>query len=341
MPRRPPRPGKPQQPPKSTDVVEVFRESSGEAQQRRGGEDVVEVFRPDAAAARIARVQAGNVTRAQLRDAGLTDDQVDYRIASERLHRVHRATFLVGHDVPPERAPYFAAVAALGDLAYLSHGSALEDYGAIDRADGPIHVTVLGRCRRSRDGIRVHRTTRIGPQDIGTRDGLRISSPARAALDYAEYATPGRLSRAVNQLHVDGLSTPQDLWDVLARTPGRHGAALLKATLIRHDGPTTYRSGGERIALALLKRARLPRPETNAVVHGKEVDFLYRDAKVVIEIDGGQSHGTPAAVDNDRRKDAYLRSLGYIVLRYSYWQIDEEPEAVIAEISAELRSRSS
>ena len=252
---------------------------------------------------------------------------------------MHRATFLVGHEVPPERAEFFAAVIALGDVAYLSHGSALEDYGALEQDGGDVHVTVIGRCRRSRDGIRVHRTTRIDPQDFGTRDGLRITSPARAALDYAEYATPRQLAYAVNQLHVVKLATPQDLYDVMKRTPGRRGAALLKATLERQDGPQRYRSGGERILVALIKRARLRVPEVNARAEGYEVDLLYRDVKLAIELDGGHSHGTPKAVDDDRRKDAYLRSRGYEVLRYSFWQIEEEPEAVIAEVSAALQRR--
>ena len=144
----------------------------------------------------------------------------------------------------------------------------------------------------------------------------------------------------VNALHVKGLAAPQDLHDVMARTPGRHGSALLKATLIRHDGPIRFRSGGERIVLAIMKRARLPKPEVNAIVAGEEVDFLYRDAKVAIELDGGQAHGTPAAVYTDRRKEAKLRRLEYEVLRYSWWQFEEEPEAVIAEISAKLTERS-
>jgi very-short-patch-repair endonuclease len=186
----------------------------------------------------------------------------------------------------------------------------------------------------------VHRTTRIAPEDFGTLDGLRITSPARAALDYAEYATPVQLSRVVNNLHLKGLATPEDLWDVIKRTPGRRGARLLKATLLRHEGPIRFRSGGERIVLALLKRARLPKPEVNATVGTDEVDFVYRVHKVAIELDGGTTHGTPAAVDHDRRKDARLRSLGYEVLRYSWRQIEEEPEAVIAEIAATLDRRS-
>lgn len=249
--------------------------------------------------------------------------------------------YLAGHTAESARTEYVGALLAGGPDSYLTAGTALAIYGVLEEAETDIHVAVVVGQRRSRGRILMHRTRLHHPDDFGTFDGLRITSPARAVLDYAEYATPGRLSRVINQLHVEGLATPQDLWDILARATGRHGAALVKATLLRHEGPARFRSGGEQIALALLKRARLPKPEVNATVEGKEVDFLYRAAKVVIEIDGGSSHGTPAAVDRDRRKDAYLRSLGYLVLRYSYWQIEEEPEAVVAEVADKLRSRSS
>jgi very-short-patch-repair endonuclease len=53
-------------------------------------------------------------------------------------------------------------------------------------------------------------------------------------------------------------------------------------------------------------------------------------------VDSGKFHGTPAAVERDRRKDAALRHAGYTVLRYSYRQLADEPEAVIAEVAAHL-----
>jgi superfamily II DNA or RNA helicase/very-short-patch-repair endonuclease len=47
-----------------------------------------------------------------------------------------------------------------------------------------------------------------------------------------------------------------------------------------------------------------------------EVDFLAADARLVIEIDGGQHLGDAAAWRRDRRKDAALQAHGYFVLRF-------------------------
>lgn len=47
-----------------------------------------------------------------------------------------------------------------------------------------------------------------------------------------------------------------------------------------------------------------------------EVDFLCRDARLVIEIDGMQHLSNPDAWRRDRRKDALLQSHGYFILRF-------------------------
>jgi very-short-patch-repair endonuclease len=290
----------------------------------------------DPAVADVAGDRQGVVSYRDLRSSGLGRGAIHHRVLRKRLHRVHRAVYLPGHDVPPEGAPLFAAVQALGENAYISYRTALEQHGILEPTDGPIHATVVGGCRRSRDNIRVHRTTRIAPEDLGTIDGLPITSPARAILDFADDATPRELAKAINEAHVLKLATPADLRALMKRTPGRKGAALLTATLNRHDGPSTAHEGGEELLEAIIKRARLPKPAVNARTAGYECDFTYENHKLIIEVDGGTFHGTPAAVDRDRRKDQALRAAGYTVLRYSYHQLADEPEAAVAEIAAHL-----
>ena len=338
--RRRESPGKRDPRPDSEDVGDVFPDSQGKGDPRQGAVDVGHVFRAgDAHVARLATDQEGAVTRTQLIELGVRPGAIDHRLESGRLHRAHQGTYLVGHTATTEQARYVLATLACGPAAYISAGSALECYGAVEPTGGDVHVTVIAGRRRSRKGIRLHRTRLGDPRDFGTLGTLRITSPARAVLDYAEYATPAQLARAVNEVQVKKLATAGELREIVARSPGRHGAALLTATLDRHDGPVTFRSDGERLFLALLKRARLPLPEVNADVDGDEVDFLYRDARLAIELDGGAAHGVPAAVDRDRRKEARLRAQRVELLRYSWWQIEEEPEAVTAEIAGRLAAK--
>jgi len=89
--------------------------------------------------------------------------------------------------------------------------------------------------------------------------------------------------------------------------------------------------------LNLIRRGRLPQPETNKKVLGHEVDFLWREHMLVVETDGRQAHGTPRAFETDRRRDAELQAAGYRVLRFTWRQITDEPEATLVILATTLQ----
>ena len=116
--------------------------------------------------------------------------------------------------------------------------------------------------------------------------------------------------------------------------PRHRGAAALKAA-IRTD-PALTRSEAERRLLELVRAARLPKPEANARLLGWEVDLVWRDARLVVEVDGYAFHSSRSSFERDRRKDAELIAAGYRVLRFTWRQIADEPAAVIAILAAAL-----
>src|SRR5690606_36919664 len=59
----------------------------------------------------------------------------------------------------------------------------------------------------------------------------------------------------------------------------------------------------------------LPHVETNAKVEGFEVDFLFRDARVIVELDTFLYHGDHRAFESSRERDTRLAAAGYVVLR--------------------------
>jgi very-short-patch-repair endonuclease len=61
------------------------------------------------------------------------------------------------------------------------------------------------------------------------------------------------------------------------------------------------------------------------------VDFYCASAKLVIEIDGSQHYGAKG-IEQDNRRDEYLRSLGLTVKRYSNIDINQRFEFVSQEI---------
>jgi very-short-patch-repair endonuclease len=69
----------------------------------------------------------------------------------------------------------------------------------------------------------------------------------------------------------------------------------------------------------------LPTPSVNANGLGDEVDFLWRDKRLVVETAGAGTHLTPTAFQRDRRRDAELRVAGYKVVRFTWRQLAYEP----------------
>jgi very-short-patch-repair endonuclease len=70
-----------------------------------------------------------------------------------------------------------------------------------------------------------------------------------------------------------------------------------------------------------------------------EVDLLCADARLAIELDGGQHLADPIAYRRDRRKDQLLQENGYFVLRFLAEDVGKELGAVLEAIQRTLARR--
>jgi very-short-patch-repair endonuclease len=288
------------------------------------------------AIARIAAAQHGVVTRAQLVAAGLSHDAVDHRMAQGRLHPVHRGVYLVGHPVPPQLAKEMAAVLACGKGAVLSHQAAACLWGFGTRGAGEIDITVPSRSYRSRPGIRIHGGRNLDHRDVRRRSQIPLTAPARTLLDLAE-AIPSRdLHRAYEEAQRGRLLRPVELGAMLERSPGRHGVSAIRALLDEISGPALTRSEAEALLLELLRAAELSPTGVNVRVGRHEVDLLWRPQRLIVEVDGYAYHASRAAFERDRLRDAELQAAGYRVMRVTWRQITDRPEAVIARVAQAL-----
>ena len=119
--------------------------------------------------------------------------------------------------------------------------------------------------------------------------------------------------------------------------PGKPGSAQLRKALESHlPQLARTRSELERVFLPLLERQGLPIPEINVTVNGVLVDAVWRDARVVVELDGHRGHRTRAQIEKDRRNDLRLRAAGYTVLRYTWDQVTKEPDLVAGDLRLAL-----
>jgi len=69
------------------------------------------------------------------------------------------------------------------------------------------------------------------------------------------------------------------------------------------------------------------------------VDFLWREQRLIAEVDGWDSHRSRSAFEQDRARDAQLAVLGYEVVRFTWRQLTGDPAAVATTIRALISAR--
>jgi very-short-patch-repair endonuclease len=277
----------------------------------------------DAAIARLAVRQHGNVTRVQLVAIGLTDQSIAWRVRRERLFRIHRGVFAVGRPprTPLERAS--AAVLACNATGALSHLSAAALWGFVTTWPRHLDVTVtVGNPRPA--GITVHRSPILLPRDIRIQLEIRTTSPARTILDCAPALNAEqRLTRTVNDALLSRRLTRTQLADVRTRFLNHPGAALLDPLIQADDGPT--RSEFEDAFLRFCDRHGLPRPQVNTTIAGHEVDAVFAAERVIVELDGWRYHADREAFENDRNRDVDTLRAGYVTVRVTWRRLTKGP----------------
>jgi len=211
-----------------------------------------------------------------------------------------------------------AAVLALGDGAVVSHRSAAALWGLLAFPAGFVDVTVAGGGgREKRPGIKVHRSLTLNDAVTTRRHGIAVTRPKRTLRDLHR-SVPQQVFRAAVRKALD--------------------LRLISSNDLGPDADVT-RSELERMFISLCRRHRFPQPEVNARVGPYEVDFLWRDRRLIIETDGFRHHGNRAAFESDGGRDAFLQSRGYRVLRFTYRQVlDRTP--VVAALRPLLAQRS-
>lgn len=262
-------------------------------------------------------------------------------LRNEWLKARFRGVYVVGHAPIAELTRETEALLVCPFGALLDGVSATAHWGAIPWhfAAGPVEITIQGGHQRRYSGVRLHRTRSLDARlDVRIHKGLPTVSPARAFVAAAGTLTPRQLERGLDDALNRNLVRLSQVRETLTRIGGRaKGAAVLHALLAeRESGSGISRSDGEIALSEVLAASGLPRPERNVQLCDHEVDFLWRELRVVVEVDSYGFHLSKASFESDRAKDAALEARGYTVLRFSAKQIADEPFVVIARISAVL-----
>jgi very-short-patch-repair endonuclease len=285
----------------------------------------------DARVAKVAERQHGVVTRRQLEAAGIGSKAITGKV---RRGQLHRGVYAVGHQAPSWQGRWMAAVLACGDGAVLSHHSAAALWELLKPISGSIHVSVPtthGRKRHS--GIHLHRCPSLTPP--------RESSPSPSYPDKEGGRGRRLLTTHRHRIPVTTIQrTITDLEGTIAPHLLRRAKRQAEHKGIHLEGVERRRARSdlEEDFFALVHRHRLPLPETNVKLGRYEVDFLWREARLIVETDSYLYHRGSISFEDDYKRDFDLRSAGYTVVRFNDVQIEEEPGPVAALIDAELEA---
>lgn len=195
------------------------------------------------------------------------------------------------------------------------------------RVELPILVDITIPHRRrlpQQPGIRVRRRD-LHPADRVNVNEMWVTATALTALEASVEAGSHLLDRLLQRR-----LTIADLYVAYNRNFGRRGSADI-AELLRAAGDRAA-SEAERLLIALLRGAGLAGWRSGYRVGRYEVDLALPAARVAVEVDGWAWHSDVERFRHDRRRQNELVLAGWTVLRFTWDDLTNRPDAVLSQI---------
>ena len=177
----------------------------------------------------------------------------------------------------------------------------------------------------------------VPPELIMERGSLRLTVPALTALDLC--ADLG--GESIDQALLTRTATLAGMHRALELSSGRRGNRDRRALLL--DSRDEPWSEAERLCHRLLRDARISGWKSNwpVTVDGNlyYLDVAFPRLRLVVEIDGRLHERDAEVFENDRWRQNALVLDGWMVLRFTWRMLTEEPSAVLAAIRTALAIR--
>jgi hypothetical protein len=304
----------------------------------------------DQRVAAVAAAQHHCFSRRQALDVGASPSLIARRLRAGRWTIRHPGVYAVAQSPDPWLQGVWAAFLAVRSDVVLSHTTAAALYRLPGYPpDAPVELIAPHGTHHRVDGAIVHQIDDLQPHHVialADHPGLAVTTTSRTVVDLAARASPSRLRAVITDGVAGGTFTIAEIGHVLgdvART-GKPGVRRLGQVIDDLVGKPVPRSLAERAFLAVLDRHGVRRPDAQVSLPGRGavvgvVDAMYRDARLIVEIDGRRWHGRFADMARDRARDAEAARAGYLTLRFLYEHIVSDPGWVAATVAAVLVDR--
>lgn len=297
--------------------------------------------------ARLADAQHGCFSRQQAEASGYTDRQIRYRLARGEWTRLHRDAFAVAGS-PSSRMQQIQAATLAFPNTVASHLTAgwLHEL----KVDRPRVVTLtrLGDSGGSMPEVNIRRTVWLPARHIVLVGGIPTTSRSRTMFDLSTELPVDRLRVLIdNELAKRRITLTQleRMGRELMRS-GRPGSTVFGAILQeRQPGYVPPESELERRFAAVCAAGGLPAGvrqfplpwDSRQRRSAGRTDVAWPDHRLLCELDGRRHHSLLEAFDSDRRRDQMALASGWRTVRFTWRQLTDDPEHVVAVLTAILR----
>lgn len=146
------------------------------------------------------------------------------------------------------------------------------------------------------------------------REGIRFTTPIRTVLDFAVTEGLEELEFIVSQAEFHGHMTRASVERDLQRWSGHEGARNLVRVMGIEGGPQRTRSKGERRLLRLLRDGGFDGYELNSRIFGPELDVVWPELRLAVELDSRAAHDGEVAFERDRKKIRAQATAGVVIV---------------------------
>ncbi len=293
-------------------------------------------------------------TTARMRAAGNSPGQIGTRVRHGLLVPIGRGIY-VSRTVAKQFAGVpngdhvlraAAALAHSGRDCAVSHQSAALLHNIALIADQVSDVTITtwtGGRRGLRHGVHTYASA-MPAAHLTRKFGLPVTTAGRTVVDLARSLTFAEAVVAADSALHQGLTTVAELRHIAAECRRRRGGDA--ANRVAHFASVLAESPLESLARVVFDEGGLPPPDLQVPITSADnqfigrVDFLWRQCKVVVEVDGAAKYDEdPKRARTELWRDKALRRAGYEVIHFSWSEITRQPEQVVAAVWAALRAR--
>ncbi len=294
--------------------------------------------------AELAAGQHGVFTRADARHLGVPDSTLTSAVAAGRFKSASPGVFIVTGCPPTVQQRMMVAVLSMTSLTAVSHAAAAEMWRLTDRGLGNIEVVTTRWDRLERSDVTVHESRDLIDADITELDGIPITSPVRTVVDLGA-TKPWAVEQALETGVRRELFTLADVERFVTRVGrrGRRGVGVIRPLLEdRRRWDTATESALEDRFRKVVADFGLPLPLPQFVLRDEyqvfvcRADFAYPRQKLLIELDSEAHHMDRITFRRDRSKQNRAVALGWTVLRFTWWDVQNDPYQVGAHLKAVL-----